>query len=80
MVDKVKEILDAKGMTWNNTFMSYAATRMSSGDKSLTATRFNSLRYNIGLHYSTGINTVSRGDTVYGWYFITLANCINNMI
>lgn len=80
MVDKVKEILDAKGMTWNNTFMSYAATRMSSGDKSLTATRFNSLRYNIGLHYSTGINTVNRGDTVYGWYFITLANCINNMI
>lgn len=80
MVDKVKEILDAKGMTWNNAFMSYTATRMSGGDKSLTATRFNSLRYNIGLIYSTGINTVSRGDIVYGWYFITLANCINNMI
>ena len=80
MVNKVKEIVDAKGWGWSNNFSSYSSTLMSSRDKVLTATRFNSLRFNIGLHYSTGINTVSRGDTVYGWYFTTLANCLNNMI
>lgn len=80
MVDKVKEILDATGDIWNSRFASYSATRMSSSDKKLTATRFNSLRYNIGLRYSTGIDTVYSGDIVYGWYFTTLANCINNWI
>lgn len=80
MVDKVYEILQANGDSWNNNFASYSATKMSSGDKKLTATRFNSLRYNIGIHYSTGINTVYRGDVVYGWYFITLADCMNAMI
>lgn len=80
MVDKVKEVLDAKGLSWNSNFASYASTKMSYNDKVLTAERFNSLRYNIGLHYSTGIGTVSKGDIVYGWYFTTLANCINNWI
>lgn len=80
MVDKVKEILDANGDTWNTRFASYSATRMSAGDKKLTATKFNSLRYNIGLRYSTGIDTVYSGNTVYGWYFTTLAYCINEMI
>ena len=80
MVDKVYEILQANGYSWNNIFASYAVTKMSSGDKKLTATRFNSLRYNIEIHYSTGINTVYRGDVVYGWYFTTLADCMNNMI
>ena len=80
MVDKVYEILQANGYSWNSIFASYAATKMSFSDKKLTATRFNSLQYNIGIHYSTGINTVYRGDIVYGWYFTTLADCMNNMI
>lgn len=80
MVDKVKEILDSKGLSWNSRFASYSGTLMSYSNKTLTATKFNSLRYNIGLHYSTGIDTVYSGDTVYGWYFTTLANCMNNMI
>lgn len=80
MVNKVKEICDAKGWGWNSNFASYSETLMNSWDKTLTATRFNSLRYNIGIHYSTGINTVYRGDTVYGWYFTTLADCMNAMI
>lgn len=80
MVDKVKEILDANGDTWNTRFASYSATRMSDWDKTLTATRFNSLRYNVGLRYSTGIDTVYSGGTVYGWYFTTIASCMNGMI
>lgn len=80
LVDKVYEVLDSAGNSWNSRYATYAATKMSSSDKTLTASRFNSLRYNIGLHYSTGINEVSKGDTVYGWYFITLANCLNEWI
>lgn len=80
MVDKVKAILDAIGESWNSSFASYSNTRMSSSDKNMTAVRFNSLRYNIGLRYSTGITTRSKGDVIYGSYFITLASCINGWI
>ncbi len=80
MADKVKEILDANKQSWDSSFASFAATKMSNRDKTLTASRFNALRHNIGQHYPTGIYPVSRGDTVYGWYFITLANCINYWI
>lgn len=80
MVDKVKEVQEAKGESWMTKYASYSATRMSSSDKKLTATRFNSLRYNIGYYYSTGISEVKKGDIVYGYYFTTLANCINNWI
>lgn len=57
-------------------------TKMTSSakDRILTAQRFNSLRYNIGLYYSTSIFEVSSGDLVKGDYFITLANSLNNFI
>lgn len=80
MVDKVKEIIDANGVSWRTNYATYTQTRMNAGDKILTAKRFNSLRFNIGYHVSTGIQEVSRGDTVYGWYFKTLADCINKWI
>lgn len=80
LVDKVKEVQEAKGKSWMTKYASYGATKMSSSDKQLTATRFNSLRYNIGYYYSTGIPEVSKGDIVYGYYFTTLANCINQWI
>lgn len=80
LVDKVKEVLDANGYSWRTNYATYSETKMSSSSKVLTAKRFNSLRYNIGYHYSTGISEVSRGDIVYGWYFTTLANCLNNWI
>ncbi len=80
MVNKVHEILSAKGLSWDNEFTSFSGAKMSSSNKVLTAAKFNSLRYNIGLHYSTGISTVSKGDTVYGWYFTTLTDCMNRWI
>lgn len=79
MLAKVYEILDATGSSWNSKYASYSATKMYSGG-TLTATKFNSLRYNIGIRYSTGINDVYKGDIVYGSYFVTLANCINGWI
>lgn len=80
MCSKVIEIENAAGLTWSTKYASYADTKMSSSDKVLTATRFNSLRYNIGRSYSTGIDTVYPGDTVYAWYFTTLARCMNEWI
>ena len=80
MCSKVIEIENAAGLAWSTKYASYADTKMSSSDKVLTATRFNSLRYNIGRSYSTGINEVASGDTVYAWYFTTLARCMNEWI
>lgn len=80
LVEKVAEVLEADNLEWNNRFASFYGTKMSALNKTLTASRFNSLRYNIGLHYSTGIDTVSKGDIVYGHYFTTLTNCINSWI
>lgn len=80
MCSKVIEIENAAGLTWSTKYASYADTKMSSSDKVLTAARFNSLRYNIGRSYSTGINEVASGDTVYAWYFTTLARCMNEWI
>ena len=80
MCSKVIEIENAAGLTWSTKYASYADTKMSSSDQVLTATRFNSLRYNIGRSYSTGINEVASGDTVYAWYFTTLARCMNEWI
>lgn len=80
MCSKVIEIENAAGLTWSTKYASYADTKMSSSDKVLTATRFNSLRYNIGRSYSTGINEIASGDTVYAWYFTTLARCMNEWI
>lgn len=80
LCDKVKEILDATSGSWDSTYATYANTKMSSNDKILTATKFNSLRYNIGSHYSTGIYDVSANDDVLGSYFTTLVSCINGWI
>lgn len=80
MVDKVREILDVLDEKWDNKYATYGGTQMSPSDKTLTATRFNSLRYNVDIHYSTGITERSPGDTVYGWYFTKLAQSINGWI
>ena len=80
MLSKVKEILDATGSEWDSTYTTYSNTRMTYSDKTLTAVKFNSLRYNIGIHYSTGITDKFKGEFVYGSYFVTLANCINSWI
>lgn len=80
LVNKVKEILDTLGYEWSNTYASYADTQMTSDDKRLTASRFNSLRFNIGSHYSTGITEKSQGDKVLGNYLILISESINNWI
>lgn len=80
MVDKVNEAAVASGDSWITTYDTLANTKMSTVDKTLTATRFNSLRLNIGARVSTGITERKSGDTVYGSYFTTLIEKLNDWI
>lgn len=91
LVDKVLEVIEAdpNESVWftesNNgtVYLSENSTKMTSSDKVMTAKRFNALRYNIGSRGSapsTGIADKSTGETVYGEYFIILADCINGWI
>lgn len=82
LCEKIVEIHTAHGSTgtWNSHYLSLDDTKMTAYDKTLTAARFNSLRYNIGTHYSTGIQEVSTGDIVMGEYFIKLETAINGWI
>lgn len=80
LVDKVNDILDATGNAWDPYYTTYAKTKMSTHNKTLTAVKFNSLRYNISLHCVTGIEEVSKNDDVLGQYFTKLAECINTWI
>lgn len=80
MVDKVKEIFDANGWSWDNYYATYNNTRMTSSPYTLTAVKFNSLRNNIDFHNNTGIGKVNKDDPVKGSYFTTLVTKINGMI
>lgn len=80
MCAKVLEVREYAGYSWSSNYASYSATRMTSSDKEITATRFNSLRFNIGALYSTGISEVSKGDIIYGSYFTTLMSKLNSLI
>ena len=88
MCDKVQEVLDVLEEAWvtkdNNTgetLLSLDDTKMTSSDKTLTAKRYNSLRLNVGSHYSTGINPVSTNDKVIGQtHFINLMSKVNEWI
>lgn len=78
--DKVYEVIQATGGSWNSQYTTYQNAKMSSSNRILTATKFNSLRKNIDVGYNTDIGEVSTGDIVYGWYFTTFARCLNGWI
>lgn len=87
MCAKVKAVLDAAGKAWvtkitatGETLLSYEATRMTASGRTLTAARFNALRFNVGANYTTGIAAVATGDAVLGSYFTTLMEKVNEWI
>lgn len=86
MVDKVVEIENAEGTPWHtapygsstNIYLTAANTKMSSSDKTLTAKRFNSLKFQIGSAVGTNnLQDVDPDDPVLGSYFTLLADRIN---
>lgn len=80
LTNRVYDIIQHKSVGWDKTYCTYSNTKMDNGDYTLTAKKFNSLRYNIGIYYSTGIDEIRPGDVVYGQYFLTLAEKINAWI
>lgn len=83
LVDKVFQTLTAANDTWDTTDtteLTYASAKLATNDKTLKAAQFNSVRYNIGKHKSTGIENKSKGDDVLGEYFLTLTAKLNEWI
>ena len=84
MVDKVfeiKELLDENWSTKNAntgaTYLSYSKTKMTSSDRTMTAKRFNSLKFQIGDAVGTNLDDVDTGDKILGRYFTLLTDRMN---
>lgn len=87
LVEYVRVILEKTKDTWSTyenetgkTYLDRDETLMGNDEYTLTAEKFNALRFNIGSRVSTGITDRKKGDVVYGDYFITLTECINRWI
>lgn len=82
LVDKVAEMREAKGYTWDRaggTYPSASGCKMSAGDR-LTAAAYNGVRYNIGSVFSTGISDQSPGDQITGYKIYHLTEVLNIII
>ena len=78
--DRINATCIAASGSWITDYTTLSGAKASSSGVALTALMFNSARYNIGARVSTGIAEVSTGDTIYGWYFITLQDKLNQWI
>lgn len=79
LVDKVDELLNAYGMTWDDTYATRTKTKISSG-QTLSAIKFNSVRKNLHSIKSSGVSKVNAGDEIKGSYFTKLTDTINSII
>lgn len=80
MVDKVREVQNYLGYSWDNRYATWDNTRCQLNDRVLTAARFNSINYNVMIFYSTHVPLVSSGDPVLGSYFLQLMSKVNDWI
>lgn len=80
MVNKVNEIVTGNGKSWDSSYASLAATRMSDTSKKITAARFNSLATNLNRFSYSKISMVSKGGIIYGRYFTQIASAINSCV
>lgn len=83
MCDKVNEVAKAAGSSWLTSYATFANTKMTSTDRTLTSTRFNSLNYNIRSRIATGIadqTALTTANPVRGPFFATLMSKVNEWI
>lgn len=78
--DKVNATCIAAGSSWLTNYTTLSGAKASGSGVPLTAAMFNSVRLNIGSRVSTGIPEVYTGGTIYGWYFVTLQDKLNQWI
>ena len=78
--DRINATCIAARSSWTTTYTTLSGAKASGSGATLTAAMFNSARLNIGSRVSTGIPEVSTGGTIYGWYFVTLQDKLNQWI
>ena len=84
-VDKVAEMRSALGMSWGRTDIDGTSLPSASGCKvdageTLSANKYNGVRYNIGSVMSSGIGKQDRGDKITGNLITILASTLNSII
>lgn len=82
LVEKAAEVRAAKGYSWDTaggTYPSASGCKVSAGE-TLSAKKYNGVRYNIGSMQSTGIYDQSPGDEITGYKIYHLTDVLNDII
>lgn len=82
LVTKVNEMRGKKGYSWdtaNGTYPTASGCKVSAGE-TLSAKKYNGVRYNIGSVRSVGIYDVSAGDKLTGYHITRLTDVLNDII
>lgn len=82
LVDKAYEVRSARGYTWDTdggNYPSVSGCKVSAGE-TLSARKYNGVRYNIGSILSTGIFDQSPGDKITGYKIYHLTEVLNEII
>lgn len=82
LVAKTLEMRQAKGYSWdtaNGKYPTASGCRVSAGE-TLSASKYNGVRYNIGSVLSTGVTDRSPGDIITGNLFTKLTDTLNEII
>ena len=81
--DKINATCVAAGESWLTNYTTLSGAKASGPGAPLTALMFMSVKFNIGSRvptYPPIPATINTDDTVYGWYFITLQEKLNEWI
>ena len=82
LVEKIAETREARpdiSVSWDNAYATKAATKAAAGD-TLSAKRFNSIRYNINNMTGVGVDYVSSEDVILGENILKLVDKLNEVI
>lgn len=82
LVDKAAEVVVQAGYAWDTNggaYYSASGCKVSAG-QTLSARKYNSVRYNLGSIISTGITDRSANDEILGYHIDRLTQIINQII
>ena len=80
LVDKLKATLDYHGIAWSAGGLTYQQTRMTTGDKVMTAARYNAFVRCLDSISITPIAYAAANEPCMGSYFTALATALNERI
>ncbi len=80
MVDKLNEVIEAEGYSWESDVATLARTKMTSTDRAMTAVRFNSFAGNMVGYGLSSWTSVKKGDPTIAQTFLDLVDTMNGYI